>query len=165
MLCSRSGVYDHRVWSIGFKLRFGQALLARHFLASALPSQEREKTLNKEDCQCDYFFVAEISCEDKRVRLRPQSLEGLREHVGHDRAMAMGLLLEVARTLGQLGFVASREGVAQEELKVDDPMMILSGERTIPWRLEIEGQDYRGVLRTMYCCEGHGNPYYCTSPR
>jgi hypothetical protein len=121
--------------------------------------------MNKEDCECEYFFIADISCEGKRVRLRPQSLDGLRKHVGSDRAMAMGLLLEVARTLGQLGFVASREGVTQEELRVEDPMKILSGEQTIPWRLEIEGKESSGLLRTMSCCEGHGNPYYCTAPR
>jgi hypothetical protein len=76
--------------------------------------------------------------------------------------MAMGLLLEVARTLGQLGFVASREGVAQEELKVNDPMKILTGEQTLPWRME--AAESQGVLRTMYCCEGHGKPYYCAAP-
>ena len=122
------------------------------------------KTVNKEKCECDYFFVAEICCDGPRMRLRPQSLEGLREHVGHDKAMAMGLLLEVARTLGQLGFVASREGVMQEELKVGDPMNILTGQQSLPWRQAGEGAPSTRVVRTMSCCESHGRPYYCTAP-
>jgi hypothetical protein len=116
--------------------------------------------MSVDDCDCEYFFVAEVSAEAFRVRLRPTSLEGLRAHVGNDKEMALGLLLEVARTLGQMGFVASREGVTQAELKVADPMKVLSGEQSLPWRLA-ENSDHKGI--TMYCCEGHGRPYYCTA--
>ena len=132
-------------------------------MAEGLGIVKKENTVSTEKCECEYFFVAEIHCDGLRVRLRPQSLDGLVDHVGSDKAMAMGLLLEVARTLGQLGFVASREGVAQAELKVNDPMSILTGQQSLPWRVGTEGPPPTGLIRTMVCCEGHGSPYYCTA--
>ncbi len=124
--------------------------------------------MNEQDCGCQHFFLADIHVEGKRLRLQPKSLDGLVQHFGDDKKMAMGFLLEVARTLGQLGFVASREGVLQEELKVEDPMKILTGAQTLPWSRETTTTAAAGrpggVITAMYCCEGHGKPYYCTAP-
>ena len=120
--------------------------------------------MEKSQCECDFFFVADVELEGNRIRLRPQSTESLVEHVGKDRGMAIGFLLEVARTLGQLGFVASREGVEQAELRIEDPMRVLTGEQPLPWHLAGETAARKGVIRTMSCCEGHGRPYYCTAP-
>jgi hypothetical protein len=117
-----------------------------------------------QECACEYFYVASVRCEANRIRLRPESLDGLREHMNGDNGMAIGFLLEVGRTLGEMGFIASREGVAQQELRVEDAMKVLSGEQTLPWSPGPKAAA-NPELRTMFCCEGHGNPYYCTAPR
>jgi len=55
--------------------------------------------------------------------------------------------------LGQPGFVASRSEVVQTELRVADPIRILAGEQTLPWRLESKGLSRPEPLHTMFCCE------------
>jgi hypothetical protein len=106
------------------------------------------------------FYVAEIVQEEGQIRLNPESLEGLSSHgVNDDTSMATGLLAEVSRALGSLGYVPNPSHPGP--FTITDPLAVLTGEQSLPWQRE---QADISVRPAMYCFEGHGRPWLCTAP-
>jgi hypothetical protein len=108
------------------------------------------------------FYVTGIIEEDGQIRLSPESLDGLSSHgVDDDAGMAIGLLVEVARVLGILGYAPNPE--LPGPIPIADPRAVLTGEQPLPWRKEQAG--IGGLVEPrMYCFEGHGRPWLCTAP-
>lgn len=105
------------------------------------------------------FYVAEIVQEEGRIRLNPESLDGLSAHDINDAGMATGLLAEIARVLGRLGYVPNPDHPGP--FTITDPLAVLSGGQSLPWQAEKTDLSLQPFMR---CFEGHGQPWLCTAP-